>query len=438
MKKIPLHTQILIGLILGLFFGLLSIFTGLPNEITILFIKPVGTIFVNLLKMIAVPLIIASLIVGVANLGDISRLSRMGGKTILIYLITTTIATTIGLIVVNTLKPGKVISYETRQEIMEMYSFDATETTGIAKNIQELGPLEPIVRMVPDNIFHSFQDNGNMLQVVFISLIFGIALLKIPRKRGQPVIFFFQGLNDVVLKLIDYIMKIAPIGVFALIATLIVELAGDNPGKAVEILGALAYYSLAVLFGLAIMMTIIYPLILKLFARIKYRFFFKSIRDAQILAFSTSSSSATLPVTMECVEKNLGVSEEVSSFVLPLGATINMDGTSMYQSIAAVFIAHAMGIEISLGGQLMIVLTAVLASIGSAGVPGAGMVMLVIVLEAVGIPAAGLALIVAPDRPLDMCRTAVNITGDATVATVVAVSEGEEINENKAMKQNNQ
>jgi Na+/H+-dicarboxylate symporter len=222
-------------------------------------------------------------------------------------------------------------------------------------------------------------------------------------------------------------MSIAPFGVFALIAALIVELAGENPSKAIEILSALLLYSITVIIGLLVMIMAIYPIIFKLFTKVKYKRFFKGIREAQLLAFSTSSSSATLPVTMECVEKNLGVSEEVTSFVLPLGATINMDGTSLYQSVAAVFIAQAMGIELSLGSQLMIVLTATLASIGSAGVPGAGMVMLVIVLEAIGIPAAGLALIIAPDRILDMCRTIVNITGDATVAMTVASSEGENI-----------
>jgi len=431
MKKFPLHTRILIGLLFGLIFGLISIFSGLPSEVTIYFIKPIGTIFVNLLKMIAVPLIIASLIVGVANLGDISKLSRMGGKTITIYITTTIIATTIGLVVVNVLKPGKVISSQTRVEIMEMYSDNASEKTDQAKKLQEQGPLDPLVRMVPVNIFSAAHDNANMLQVVFVALIFGIALLSIPKKRGEPVIAFFQGLNDVVLKLIDFIMLLAPFGVFALIASLIVELAGENPSKAVEILGALLYYSINVLIGLALMLLLIYPSILRFFTKIGYKFFFKSIREAQILGFSTSSSSATLPVTMECVEKKMGVSEEVSSFVLPLGATINMDGTSLYQSVAAVFIAQAMGIDLSIGSQLMIVLTAVLASIGSAGVPGAGMVMLVIVLEAVGIPAAGLALIIAPDRPLDMCRTMVNITGDSTVASVVAVSEGEEIGSQK-------
>ncbi len=429
MPKLPLHTKILIGLAAGLLYGLASIFFKIPTFLTIDYIKPVGVIFVNALKMIAVPLIIASLIVGVANLGDISKLSRMGGKTIALYIVTTTIATTIGLFIVNIIKPGHVITPETREEILGIYSTEARATTGQAELFKKRGPLEPVVRMVPENFFSATIDNANMLQVVFFSLIFGIAILKIPKEKSRAVVAFFEGANEVILAIIHFIMALAPFGVFALIASLIVELAGDNPAKAWEILSALLVYSITVILGLMIMILAIYPSIFKIFTKIKYKRFFKGIQEAQLLAFSTSSSSATLPVTMECVEKNLRVSEEVTSFVLPLGATINMDGTSLYQSVAAVFIAQAMGIHLSFGNQIMIVITAVLASIGSAGVPGAGMVMLVIVLEAIGIPAAGLALIIAPDRILDMCRTIVNITGDATVAMVIASTEGEDVGE---------
>ena len=436
-KRIPLHTKILLGLVIGLIFGLVCIFTGVPSTFVINYIKPFGTIFVNGLKMIAMPLILASLIVGVSNLGDISKLSRMGGKTIGIYLVTTVIATTIGLAIVNIIQPGKIITEETRTEIMEMYQGDAAKKTGDAKKIKDEGPLQPLINVIPFNLVNSASENRNMLQIVFFAIIFGIALLQIKSKKKEVVIHFFQGLNDVIIQIIHYIMMFAPYGVFALIATLIVEIAGENPAKALEILGALLSYSVTVLLGLALMILVIYPSIFKIFTKVKYKIFFKGIRDAQLLAFSTSSSSATLPVTMESVENNLNVSEEVSSFVLPLGATINMDGTSLYQSVAAVFIAHAMGMELSLTSQLAIVLTAVLASIGSAGVPGAGMVMLVIVLEAAGIPAAGLALIVAPDRPLDMCRTIVNVTGDATVALTVASTEGEQVGRKRVISENN-
>ncbi len=419
MKKIPLHTRILIGLGAGLAFGLVSIFLGFPPEFTVKFIKPVGTIFVNALKMIAMPLILASLIVGIANLGDVSKLSRIGGRTIALYLVTTLIATTIGLLTVNLIRPGRIITPETRQEILQLYSGSASATTGVAEKIKEQGPLDPLVKIVPENFFGATTDNANMLQVVFFAILVGVALLQVPENKSKPVIAFFDGMNEVVLHIIHFIMLLAPFGVFALIASLIVEIAGNDPGKALEILSALFVYGLTVLIALAIHIFTVYISLIKIFAKRKFIEFLNGIREVQLLAFSTSSSAAALPVNMECVQKNLGVSEEVASFVLPLGATVNMDGTCIYQSVASVFISEAMGIHLTLANQVMIVFTATLASIGAAGVPGAGMVMLVIVLESVGIPVAGLALIIAPDRIIDMCRTVVNVTGDATVATVV-------------------
>ncbi|HAS59952.1 Na+/H+-dicarboxylate symporter [Algoriphagus ornithinivorans] len=424
-KKIPLHTKIIIGLVLGLVFGLVVIKTNLPNSFTIDYIKPIGTIFINALKMIAVPLVLASLIVGVSNLGDISKLSRIGGKTIGTYLVTTVIAISIGLILVNIFKPGKSLPVETRESLMQLYEGDAGSKVGVAAELQQQSPLQPLVDIVPQNFFLATTDNGAMLQVVFFAIIVGIALLQIPKEKGNPVIAFFDGFNDVIIQIVNYIMMIAPYGVFALMASLIVEIAGDNPDSAIELLLALLKYSLVVVGGLLMMIMVIYPLILMAFTKVKYLDFFKAIRPAQLLAFSTSSSSATLPVTMKQVEEEIGVSEEVSSFVLPLGATVNMDGTSLYQGVAAVFIAQALGMDLSLTQQLMIVLTATLASIGSAGVPGAGLIMLIIVLESIGVPAAGIALIIAPDRILDMFRTVVNVTGDATVCTIVASTEGE-------------
>ena len=424
MKKTPIHTQILIGLVLGVLFGIISIQLGMPSEYTTKYIKPFGTIFVNALKMIAVPLVLASLIVGVSNLGDVTKLSRMGGKTIALYLVTTVIAITIGLVCVNLIKPGKKLPESTREELMSVYSQDVDTREGAAEQLKESGPLQPLVDIVPENVFVSLADNASMLQVVFVALLMGVALLYIPKEKGKTVVRFFDGLNDIIIKIVEFIMMLAPYGVFALLASLIVELGGSNPDKAFDILYALLWYAGTVLLGLVLMIMVVYPLILKLFTKVKYSHFFKAIRPAQLLAFSTSSSAATLPVTMERVEKELGVSEEVSSFVLPLGATINMDGTSLYQGVAAVFIAQALGLGLSIGQQLMIVFTALLASIGTAAVPSAGLVMLVIVLQAIGVPTAGLALILAPDRILDMCRTVVNITGDATVATVVASTEG--------------
>jgi proton glutamate symport protein len=424
-KKIPLHTQIILGLILGILFGIIAIRWSGTIAFTSDFIKPIGEIFIKGLQMIAVPIVLASLIVGVANLGDISKISRIGGKTILIYFITTFIAITIGLLAVNIIKPGSTLPIEMRDELMAKYSEQAETSARRAVQMIDAGPLQPLVEMVPRNIFAAAADNINLLQVVLFALIFGIALLKIPKEKSKPVVAFFDGLNDVIIKIIGFIMLLAPYGVFALMASLIVDLAKDDHERIYDILLAEMWYGATVLLGLLIMMLVIYPILFKLFTKVSYIDFFRGIRPAQLLAFSTSSSSATLPVTMKQVEEELQVSEEVSSFVLPLGATINMDGTSLYQSVAAVFIAQAMGMELSIGSQLMIVFTALLASIGSAGVPGAGMVMLVIVLEAIGIPAVGLALIVAPDRILDMCRTVVNITGDASVAMVVASTEGE-------------
>lgn len=424
MKKLALHTKILMGMILGLFFGMLAIqFAGLAS-FTLDFIKPIGTIFIRALKMVAVPLVLASLVIGVANIGDVSKLSRMGGKTLGIFIITTIISITIGLTLVAIIKPGHKLPEETRQNLMSLYNENAGSKISVAEEVKTRGPLQPLVDMVPDNIFLAATNNGRMLQVVFFALLMGVALLQIPKEKGTTVLGFFNGLNEVIIKIVQYIMMVAPYGVFALIASLIIEIAGDNPAKAWELLYALLWYTITVVLGLFIMMSIIYPILIRYFSRIKYMDFFKGIRPAMLLGFSTSSSTATLPVTMDRVEKHLGVSEEVASFVLPLGATINMNGTSLYQGVSAIFIAQAMGLELSLSSQLMIVLTATLAAVGTAGVPGAGLVMLVIVLEAVGIPAAGIALIMAPERILDMIRTMVNITGDASVSVVVASTEG--------------
>lgn len=425
MKKIPLHTQIIIGLVLGLVYGLITIKTGIPNWITIDFIKPIGTIFINGLKMIAMPLVLASLIIGVANLGDISKLSRIGGKTLFSFLITTIIAIVLGLGLVNIFKPGESIPSATKDNLMKSYASAAGSRADAAAELQEQGPLQPIVDMVPENIFRALADNTAMLQVVLFAILAGIALLQIPKSKAEPVIAFFDGLNDIIIQIVNYIMAIAPYGVFALMASLIVEIAGDNPDSAVELLVALLKYSLIVLSGLFLMMLVVYPSLLKSFTKVSYRDFFRAIRPAQLLAFTTSSSSATLPVTMKLTEEELGVSENIASFVLPLGATVNMNGTSLYQAVAAVFIAQALGMDLTIGDQIMIVLTSTLAAIGSAGVPGAGLIMLIVVLESIGVPAAGIALIMAPDRILDMFRTVVNITGDVAVTTIVASTEGE-------------
>ncbi len=419
-----LHWQIIIGLVLGLLFGIVAAVNGWSG-FTSDWIAPWGTIFINLLKLIAVPLILASLITGVASLSDLSKLSRIGGKTIAIYLGTTLLALTIGLTVVNVMQPGKTVPPDMRDRLQQAYEGDVAARTQAAQAARERGPLQPIVDMVPDNFFSAAADNGNMLQVVFVAILFGIGLLMIPPEKARPVQAFFDGFNVLIIRVVELIMLVAPVGVFALMADTITSIARGGLGEILELLAALGYYCIAVLLGLFIHMLVVYPSLLKLFVRMPLRTFFTGIAPAQLVAFSTSSSGATLPVTMECAEKNLGVSEEVSSFVLPLGATINMDGTALYQAVAAVFIAQALGLGLDLAAQLTIVFTALLASIGTAGVPGAGIVMLVIILESVGVPSAGIALILGVDRILDMVRTVTNVTGDATVATIVAATENQ-------------
>lgn len=417
MKGLALHWKILIGMFLGVIFAIVMVQFEAGPQIVSDWIKPFGTIFINSLKLIAVPLILASLIKGVSDLKDISKLSQMGGRTIGIYILTTVIAVSIGLVVVNLVQPGSSISEETRTELVESYKGDTDSRIEAAAKQKETGPLQALIDLVPSNIMHAATDNGNMLQVIFFAIFFGLGLILIPEEKAAPVKKFFDGFNEVILKLIDLIMLVAPYGVFALLAALVVE------SPSVELFQALAWYAFCVLLGLAMMIGV-YMLLVYLVTKKKPAFFINGISPAQLLAFSTSSSAATLPVTMERVEEHLGVEEEVASFVLPIGATINMDGTSLYQAVAAVFIAQAFGMDLSLSAQLGIIATATLASIGTAAVPGAGMVMLVIILAQAGIPEAGLALIFAVDRPLDMCRTVVNVSGDAAVSMMVAKSIG--------------
>ncbi|MBC8769986.1 dicarboxylate/amino acid:cation symporter [Arenibacter sp. BSSL-BM3] len=415
MRKLELHWQIILGMVGGVLFALAMVQFDWGPKIVSDWIKPFGNIFINSLKLIAVPLILASLIKGVSDLKDISKLSKMGGRTIGIYIVTTVIAVSIGLTIVNVIKPGSSISEETRNELVDNYKGDADSKIAQANEQRESGPLRALEDLVPSNIFAAASDNGNMLQVIFFAIFFGIGLILIPEEQAAPVKKFFDGFNEVILKLIDLIMLAAPYGVFALLAALVVE------SPSLDLFKALGWYSVSVLLGLILMIGV-YISLVWIFTKRSPSFFINGISPAQLLAFSTSSSAATLPVTMERVEEHLGVEEEVTSFVLPIGATINMDGTSLYQAVAAVFIAQAFGMDLSFGAQLGIIVTATLASIGSAAVPGAGMVMLVIVLAQAGIPEAGLALIFAVDRPLDMCRTVVNVTGDAAVSMMVAKS----------------
>jgi Na+/H+-dicarboxylate symporter len=465
MKKLALHWKIIIGLVLGIVWAVLSSFFGW-SSFTADWIAPWGNIFINLLKLIAVPLVMFSIIGGIVGLGDPKHLGRLGLRTLLFYLVTTVIAVSIGLVVVNAVAPGKFmddkvrlenrLSYELwaqsenipsqdgqwyssdpanealTREVASRSGYDADENVQARlKTLKEetsKGPLNFIEEMVPSNIFFSLSDNTKMMNVIFFAIFFGITLLFIPKEKAQPVISVVNSLAEVFLRMVDIIMKGAPFFVFALLAGLVSSMAGDNPGKVLELFKGLTWYSLCVLGGLLLMAFLVYPSIMKLFVRrLSYKEFLKGISPAQMLAFSTSSSAATLPVTLECVEENLKVDPKVSSFVLPIGATVNMDGTSLYQSVAVVFLAQMHLIDLSLGQQLTVILTATLASIGAAAIPSAGLVMLMVVLSSVGLNPAWIGIILPIDRILDMVRTVVNVTGDATVSTVIGeMSEGKE------------
>lgn len=414
MKKLPLYWKIIIGMVAGVLFAILMLQFSFGVSFIRDWIKPWGTIFINLLKLIAVPLILASLIKGISDLKDMSKLSRMGLRTIIFYLFTTVFAVSLGLGIANLIQPGKAVSEETRNSLLTTYGSQVETSKQQAEQQKQTGPLKFVEDMVPDNIISASTTNTRMLQVIFFALFVGIAMIMLPETTVKPFKDFFDSFNDIILKMIDIIMLAAPYGVFALIAALVAE------SPSLDLFKALGIYAFTVVLGLLILILVFYPAIIYLFTRRNPIQFLRQISPAQLLAFSTSSSAATLPVTMEVAEKNVGVDNEVTSFVLPIGATVNMDGTSLYQAVAAIFIAEAFGMDLSLSAQLGIVLTATLASIGSAAVPGAGMVMLIIVLTSAGIPEAGLALIFAVDRPLDMLRTTANVTSDVTVATSVA------------------
>ncbi|MEQ9217543.1 MAG: dicarboxylate/amino acid:cation symporter [Cyclobacteriaceae bacterium] len=463
MRKLPLHVKIIIGLILGIIWAFISSSLGW-NQFTINWIDPFGTIFIRLLKFIAVPLVLFSIISGISGLSDVSKLGRMGFKTISIYLLTTVFAVTVGLGLVNLFKPGATIDDDQRIKNRISYELWVEETDGVkpkdnkdflndpqyasqvaeitndpnrdktdskvkttmqsAQQAKDASPLQPLVDMVPENIFGALSTNTDMLQVIFFAIFFGIILAILPNSTVGPVIALVNGINAVFLKMVEKVMAVAPFFVFALLAGVIAKMA-DTPREVFEIFKGLGSYSLVVFVGLAIMIFLFYPVVASVFIKkISYKRFFNHISPAQFLAFSTSSSAATLPVTMECVEE-LGVPKNITSFVLPIGATINMDGTSLYQAVAVVFLAQMHMVDLTLGQQLMIVLTATLASIGTAAVPSAGLVMLIIVLQSVGLNPVWIAIIFPVDRILDMCRTVVNVTGDATVASLIANSEGE-------------
>lgn len=417
--RLPLWAKIILGMILGIIWGLIAVRLGM-EKFTSDWIKPWGTIFIKLLKLIAVPLIFISLVKGITSITDMTKLSRIGLKTLALYLLTTVIAISAGLLLVNAIKPGDSFSEEKKMEFQARYQDSIKEKEEVAASVQEKSPLFFFEEMVPDNIFMAAGDNSKMLQIIFFSLLFSIAMIVLEAKKVTVVAQLFEGLNDIILKMVDIIMMFAPIGVFALLSALVTEFSGDG-----DLFIALGKYAGLTFFGILVMVFTLYPLFLKLFSKIKIRDFFNAIIPVQMVAFSTSSSAATLPVTLKACTEKLKISEGVANFVLPVGVTINMNGTSFYQAISAVFIAQVFGLDLTFSQQLTIILTATLASIGTPGVPGGAIIMLVIVLTTVGIPAEGLALIMGIERPLDMMRTVANITGDATVAAIVATSEDE-------------
>lgn len=418
-KKFPLWAKIILGMSLGIIWGLIAVKIG-AEKFTSDWVRPWGTIFIKLLKLIAVPLIFISLVKGITSITDMTKLSRIGFKTLALYIMTTVIAIILGLLVVNTFKPGDSFSESKKLEFQAQYEDSIKEKESVAASVQDQSPLFFFEEMVPDNIFMAAGDNSKMLQIIFFSLLFSIAMIILEAKQVKVVKELFDGLNDIILKMVDIIMMFAPIGVFALLSSLITEFSGDG-----DLFIALGKYAGLTFFGILVMVFTMYPLLLKLFTKVKLKDFFNAIIPVQMVAFSTSSSAATLPVTLKACTDKLKISPGVANFVLPVGVTINMNGTSFYQAISAVFIAQVFGLDLTLTQQLTIILTATLASIGTPGVPGGAIIMLVIVLTTVGIPAEGLALILGIERPLDMVRTVANITGDATVAAIVATSENE-------------
>lgn len=412
--KLQLYTKVLIGLLVGVIFGVLANQWGF-SAFVFSYIKPIGSAFIKLISMVVVPLVFASLLVGTASLNDIRKLGRIGAKTVAYYLCTTIIAISIGLLLANTLKPGEGLSQEKRRQLTE--SISEKESGQIETALKKPTVTDILLNIIPTNPVKAFVE-GKMLQIIFLALMAGICLGLIPSERSRPVINFFEGINELIIQMVHIIMKLAPYGVFALISAVVADFG-------LGILLVLLKYSLIVIVGLILHVTIVYSSAIKIFSKHKIRTFFKGIRPAQLIAFSSASSSATLPVTMECTEENLGVPGQIASFVLPLGATINMDGTALYQGVSAVFIAQFYGMGLTVPQQLTIVFTAVLASIGTAGAPMAGVITLAIVLKSIGVPLEGIALIMGVERILDMCRTVVNVTGDASCAVVVASSESE-------------
>lgn len=413
-KSMPLYLKILAGMILGVLFGAIVIRFDGGSGFVFDYIKPFGDIFMRTLKLIAVPLIVISLLRGVGNLGNVTSLRGMGVRTLLIYVGTTLIAIFVGLGFGELISPGGIVSSESAAQLQQAYGSVVSAGESGVEQLAAQSPLKPLVDMFPENMFGAMATNGNMLQVIVIAILLGVAMLLVGKKVSEPFMKVLDSLDAIVLKVVDIVMMYAPFGVFALMCSMVADSAGD-----LMLLGALGMYALTVILALLTLIFVVYPLLIRSFGGVGIGKFFRAMAPVQLLAFTTSSSAATLPLNMETVRQKLGVSDETSSFVLPVGVTINMDGTSCYQIIAALFIAQVMGVSLGWQEIAILVATTTISSIGTPGIPGGSIVVLVMVLSSIGIPAAGLALIMGMDRPLDMLRTVVNVTGDATVATIV-------------------
>lgn len=410
---VPLYAKILIGMLAGVLIGIAALTfqqTGFVNN----WVRPWGQVFIRLLQLIAVPLVFVSLVKGVIGLSDIGKFSRIGIRTIILYLLTTAFAVTVGMSLGLVVRPGQFVDRQTVVSMQENYKSVVEQKKAEADTMKNSGPLSFLEEVVPDNFVAATSDNRKMLQVIFFAVLFGIAALCIERAKIAPVEQLFDSLYHILLKVIDFVIMFAPYGVTALMAGLVIDFSGN-----LSMFGALAVYAITVVGGLLFLLGVFYPTLISLFTKMKPNFFIKTMYPVQLFAFTTSSSAATLPLNLETTENKLGVSNEVTSFVLPVGATVNMDGTSCYQAIAVLFIAQVIGIDLTLMQLFTILLMTIISSIGTPSIPGGSYVILTMVLASVGIPPEGLALILGIDRPLDMLRTAVNVTGDATVAVIV-------------------
>lgn len=413
--KLALHWQILIAVALaGLVGWLTGADTGIGSMRWVDLFDFIGTLFINALKMLILPLIASSMITGIAGVGK--GIGKLGGRTLLFYAATTLIAVLIGLSFVNLIRPG----FENGAPVGDTLSLEASRHA-VAQHLQAQGSLADVAkifeRMIPQNVLNAATDNGQILAVIFFSLLFGFFLTRIDDEYAEPVWKFWQGVFEVMMKMTEWIMKFAPIGVFGLVASVIAQ-SGFNAAR------PLLVFSAVVLLALGTHMFVVMPILLRVFAKAKPYRLFRYVAPALLTAFSTASSSATLPVTMDCVE-NAGVSRRTSSFVLPLGATVNMNGTALYECAAVIFLAQAYGVHLSFATQFLVVLTAVITSIGVAGIPSASLVAIMVILPAVGLPAEAAGVLFIFDRILDMSRTAVNVFGDSACATIVAHQQGE-------------